>query len=53
MRLPLVSLLVALVALTGAKRPGKVPKGFATTNGRNFEVDGKPFVSYDLSVSLC
>lgn len=44
MRFLLASLLAVLVTLAGAKRPNKLPKGFATTNGRNFEVDGKPFV---------
>jgi hypothetical protein len=32
--------------------PRGVPKGFATTNGQSFEVDGKPFVCLDLSSSL-
>jgi hypothetical protein len=45
MRFLPVFLLAALVALTGAKFPHKPPKGYATRNGRNFEIDGKPFVS--------
>ncbi|KAF9452653.1 glycoside hydrolase family 5 protein [Macrolepiota fuliginosa MF-IS2] len=43
MRLPLVYLLVTLATFTFAKKASNVPKGFATTQGRNFEVDGKPF----------
>ncbi|KAF5356008.1 hypothetical protein D9756_003830 [Leucocoprinus leucothites] len=43
MRSLLVSLLTVFVVLTGAKSKDKLPKGFATTNGHNFEVDGKPF----------
>ena len=27
------------------RKNSKVPRGFVTTNGREFELDGKPFVS--------
>ncbi|KAJ3568804.1 hypothetical protein NP233_g5482 [Leucocoprinus birnbaumii] len=43
MRSLVFSLLAAAAALTSAKTRAKLPKGFATTNGANFEVDGKPF----------
>jgi len=41
----LTALLVAPAALVGAGRPSKVPKGFVTTKGNEFYVDGKKFVS--------
>lgn len=50
MRFCSVSLLATLVALAGATKPSTLPKGFATTNGRHFELDGKPFVSYIFTV---
>ena len=31
----------------------QVPPGFVTTNGRQFELDGKPFASLQLAGSLC
>ena len=35
----------SLATASVPQKSGKVPAGFATTRGRDFEVDGKPFVS--------
>jgi hypothetical protein len=44
----LTFLSVALLSAQGLlATPRNVPKGFATTNGQTFEVDGKPFVCLD------
>lgn len=43
--LPLLFALVRSAITEGSRRPStKTPKGFVTTKGSNFELDGKPFV---------
>jgi len=41
----LTALIVAPATLVAAGRPSKVPKGFVTTKGDQFYLDGKKFVS--------
>ncbi len=58
--IPLVGVLsvsTAFLSFCGAAitRPTSLqyPPGFVTTNGRQFELDGKPFVSLQFAGPLC
>lgn len=41
--LSLIALVAGLAVEATPTRPGKVPKGFVTTSGTKFQLDGKDF----------